>query len=152
MIVARKSFHPIISDMSNLFHSRVKSLSKGNNSKKDVLSSTFNLKEANSQPPLSSVLTPSSYEDDTDDLWPEQTDKEEYVDDPYEQEKLYSKNLKVESYSFQNVDDKVKRTTGQPKWKDPPKSDMNLSNSNDDLGALLKVNLRNRLARIKAAL
>ncbi|KAL0425052.1 UNVERIFIED_CONTAM: Kinesin-like protein KIN-13B [Sesamum radiatum] len=118
---------------------RVKSLSKGNNSKKDVLSSTTNLKESITQP-LSSVVPPAStFEDDTGDSWPEQTDREEYDEDFYEQEKpSWKKNSKIDSYNFSNSDDKVKRTNGQTKWKEPPKSEMKYSNSDEDLNALLK--------------
>ncbi|KAL0397059.1 UNVERIFIED_CONTAM: Kinesin-like protein KIN-13B [Sesamum calycinum] len=86
---------------------RVKSLSKANNSKKDVLSSTTNLKESTTQP-LSSVVPPAStFEDDTGDSWPEQTDREEYDEDFYEQEKpSWKKNSKIDSYNFSNSDDK----------------------------------------------
>ncbi|KAK6148852.1 hypothetical protein DH2020_016377 [Rehmannia glutinosa] len=118
---------------------RVKSLSKGNNSKKDVLSSTSNLKESMAQP-LSSVLPPAStLEDDTGDSWPEQTDREEYDDDFYEPEKpTWKKNTKVESYNFSNMDDKMKRANGQSKWMEPPRAEMKHSNSDDNLNALLK--------------
>ncbi|KAL3618318.1 Kinesin-like protein KIN-13B [Castilleja foliolosa] len=118
---------------------RVKSLSKGNNPKKDVLSSTSILKESTAQP-LSSIQPPTSnYEDDTSDLWPEQTRKEEYDDDFYEQEKVsLRKNAKVETYNLPNMDDKLKRTNVQSKWKEPPKSETRYLNSDDDLNALLK--------------
>ncbi|KAG8379950.1 hypothetical protein BUALT_Bualt07G0142900 [Buddleja alternifolia] len=118
---------------------RVKSLSKGNNSKKDVLSSTSNLKESTTQP-LSSIQPPSStLEDDTGDSWPEQTDREEYDEDFYEPEKpSWKKNTKVESYSFSNLDGKMKRANGQSKWMEPPKAEIKHSNSDDNLTALLK--------------
>ncbi|KAK4428093.1 Kinesin-like protein KIN-13B [Sesamum alatum] len=118
---------------------RVKSLSKGNNSKKDVLSSTSNLKESTAQP-LSSVLPPSSsFEDDTGDSWPEQTDREENDEDFYEPEKLsWKKNTKFESYSFSNMEDKTKKSNGQAKWTESPKAEMKHSNSDDNLNALLK--------------
>ncbi|KAL0380445.1 UNVERIFIED_CONTAM: Kinesin-like protein KIN-13B [Sesamum angustifolium] len=105
----------------------------------DVLSSTTNLKESTTQP-LSSVVPPAStFEDDTGDSWPEQTDREEYDEDFYEQEKpSWKKNSKIDSYNFSNSDDKVKRTNGQTKWKEPPKSEMKYSNSDEDLNALLK--------------
>ncbi|KAL0354683.1 UNVERIFIED_CONTAM: Kinesin-like protein KIN-13B [Sesamum radiatum] len=118
---------------------RVKSLSKGNNSKKDVLSSTSYLKESTAQP-LSSALPPSSaFDDDTGDSWPEQTDREENDEDFYEAEKpSWKKNTKVESYSFSNMDDKMKKGNGQAKWTEPPKAEMKHSNSDDNLSALLK--------------
>ncbi|KAK4410561.1 Kinesin-like protein KIN-13B [Sesamum angolense] len=75
----------------------------------------------------------------TGDSWPEQTDREEYDEDFYEQEKpSWKKNSKIDSYNFSNSDDKVKRTNGQTKWKEPPKSEMKYSNSDEDLNALLK--------------
>lgn len=120
---------------------RVKSLSRGN-TKKDVLSSTSNLKESIAQP-LSSLLPPAAtFEDDTGDSWPEQTDREDYDDDFYEQEKpTWKKNSRVELHSLPNpnLDDKMKRNSIQPKWKEPLKSEMKYSNPDDDLNALLKV-------------
>ncbi|KAH6781406.1 ATP binding microtubule motor family protein [Perilla frutescens var. hirtella] len=117
---------------------RVKSLSRGN-TKKDVLSSTSNLKESIAQP-LSSILPPATtFEDDTGDSWPEQTDREDYDDDFYEQEKPYwKKNSRVESHSLPKPDEKTKRNTSQPNWKEPSKSEIKYSNSDDDLSALLK--------------
>ncbi|KAH6758277.1 ATP binding microtubule motor family protein [Perilla frutescens var. frutescens] len=117
---------------------RVKSLSRGN-TKKDVLSSTSNLKESIAQP-LSSILPPATtFEDDTGDSWPEQTDREDYDDDFYEQEKPYwKKNSRVESHILPKPDEKTKRNTSQPNWKEPSKSEIKYSNSDDDLSALLK--------------
>lgn len=117
---------------------RVKSLSRGN-TKKDVLSSTSNLKESIAQP-LSSVLPPAmTFEDDTGDSWPEQTDREDYDEDFYEQEKPYwKKNSRVESHSLPKPDDKTKRNNSQPNWKEPSKSEIKYPNSDDDLSALLK--------------
>ncbi|KAL1559082.1 Kinesin-like protein KIN-13B [Salvia divinorum] len=117
---------------------RVKSLSRGN-TKKDVLSSTSNLKESIAQP-LSSVLPPATtFEDDTGDSWPEQTDKEDYDEDFYEQEKpSWKKNSRVELPSLPIPDDKMKRNNIQSKWKEPPKSEIKYSKSDDDLTALLK--------------
>ncbi|XP_057773041.1 kinesin-like protein KIN-13B [Salvia miltiorrhiza] len=117
---------------------RVKSLSKGNNSKKDVFSSISNLKELMVQP-LSSFTPPaSSFQDDTGDSWPEQTDREEYDEDFHEPEKPSQKNAKAESYSFSSSDDKLKRANGQSKWMEPPKAETKRANSDDDLTALLK--------------
>lgn len=92
--------------------------------------------------PLSSFMPPaSSFEDDTGDYWPEQIDKEDCDDDFYETEKpLWKNNVRAESYSVSNIDDKVKRTTNdQSKRVEPPKSGIKHSNSDDDLTALLKV-------------
>ncbi|KAL1533208.1 Kinesin-like protein KIN-13B [Salvia divinorum] len=117
---------------------RVKSLSRGN-TKKDVLSLTSNLKESNAQP-LSSVLPPATtFEDDTGDSWPEQTDREDYDEDFYEQEKpSWKKNSRVELHSLPNPDDKMKINNIQSKWKEPPKSEKKYLNSDDDLASLLK--------------
>lgn len=118
---------------------RVKSLSKGGNTKKEAVTSTLNLKESTTMP-LSSVLPPSAlYEDDTGDSWPEQIEKDEYDEDFYEQEKpTWKKNAKVDMYSFSNPEDKVKKTNVQTKWKEPPKSETKYANPDDDLNALLK--------------
>lgn len=120
----------------------MKSLSKGGNTKKEVVTSTLNLKESTTMP-LSSALPPSTmYEEDTSDSWHEQIEKDEYDEDFYEQEKpTWKKNAKVDMYSFSNPEDKVKKTNGQTKWKEPPKSETKYENPDDDLNALLKVEL-----------
>ncbi|KAL3631890.1 Kinesin-like protein KIN-13B [Castilleja foliolosa] len=116
---------------------RVKSLSKGNNSKKDILASTSNLKESIAQPLSSLPPLASAFDDDAGD--PEQNDREEYDDEYYEPERpTWKKNMKVESYGFLNMDDKMKRANGQLKWTEPPKAEMKQSNSDDNLNALLK--------------
>ncbi|PSR96860.1 Kinesin-like protein [Actinidia chinensis var. chinensis] len=115
---------------------RVKSLSKGNNSKKDVLSSTLNLKESTTMPSSGSTL-----EDDIADSWPENVDREEFdVSEEFQEpeKSLWKKNGKVEAYTISNSEDKVRRSNGQTKWKDPPKFDAKNSHSDDDLNALLK--------------
>ncbi|KAL3528767.1 hypothetical protein ACH5RR_008089 [Cinchona calisaya] len=119
---------------------RVKSLSKTGTSKKESASSTINVKESTTVS-LSSVLPSSSaYEDDTGDSWPEQTVKDDYEEDFYEQEKpSWKKNAKVEVLSnLSSLEDKARRANGQVKWKEPPKSDTKYSNPDDDLNALLK--------------
>ncbi|KAH6782156.1 ATP binding microtubule motor family protein [Perilla frutescens var. frutescens] len=118
---------------------RVKSLSKGNSSKKDVLSSTSNMKELMMQSVSSYMPQASSFEDDTGDSWPEQTDREEYDEDFYEPEKpSWKNNTKSESYCFSNTDDILKRANGPSKRVEPPIPEMKHSNSDDDLTALLK--------------
>ncbi|KAK3028328.1 hypothetical protein RJ639_037790 [Escallonia herrerae] len=118
---------------------RVKSLSKGN--KKDLLSSTLNVKESATMP-LSSALPPvSTFEDDAADSWPEQADEEDYdaSEDFYEQQKPpWKKNGKAEIYGLPNTEDKVRRANGQIKWKESLKFDAKTSQSDDDLNALLK--------------
>ncbi|XP_057466217.1 kinesin-like protein KIN-13B [Actinidia eriantha] len=115
---------------------RVKSLSKGNNSKKDVLSSTLNLKESTTMP-----LSGPTFEDDIADSWPENADREEFdVSEEFQEPEkpLWKKNGKVEAYTISSSEDKVRRSNGQTKWKDPPKFDTKISHSDDDLNALLK--------------
>ncbi|GLT76183.1 hypothetical protein SLA2020_478580 [Shorea laevis] len=120
---------------------RVKSLSKGNNPKKDVLSSTLNQKESPTLP-LSSVLpTASLVEDDITNTWPEQNERDdlEASEDSYEPEKpMWKKNGKPNPYSFSSSEDKVRKPNGQTKWKDLPKSDVKNSSSDNDLNALLQ--------------
>lgn len=119
----------------------MKSLSKGNNSKKDVLSSTLNLKESTTMP-LSSVLpTVSSFEDDTD-AWPEQNEREDFdaSEDSYEPEKpVWNKSGKLEQFSLSTTEDKLRKPNPQTKWKDQSKPGFKNSNSDDDLTALLQV-------------
>ncbi|RDY04745.1 Kinesin-like protein KIN-13B [Mucuna pruriens] len=116
---------------------RVKSLSKGNNSKKDVLSSNFNLKESTTIP-LSSVNT-YAYEDRPADTWPEENDGDEFSppEDYCEQVKpSWKKNGKIEPYGA--TDDKFKKPNDQIKWKDIPKVEPKTVHSDDDLNALLQ--------------
>ena len=121
------------------FHSRVKSLSKGNTSKKDVLSSTLNLKESTTVP-LSSVLpAASSFEDDA---WAEQDERDDFdasEEDSYELEKpIWKENGKLEPYNFIS-EDKIHKPNGQTKWRDMPKSNLKNSHSDNDLNVLLQV-------------
>ncbi|KAJ0006880.1 hypothetical protein Pint_29801 [Pistacia integerrima] len=116
---------------------RVKSLSKGNNPKKDILSSTINLKESTTVP-LSSVLpTASTYEDDTD-AWPDQNERDDFdaSEDSYEPEKpVWKKNGKLEPFNLP-TEDKLRKPNVQTKWKEQPKSGFKNSNSDDELNAL----------------
>lgn len=89
------------------------------------------------QPSLPVAAPASSFQDDTGEPWTEITDREEYVDD--EPEKPSWKNMKAESISLSNPDDKLKRSNGQSKWMEPPKAEPKRSSSEDDLTALLKV-------------
>lgn len=120
---------------------RVKSLSKGGNPKKDVLSSTLNLKESTALP-LSSVLpTASTFEDDINDTWPDQNERDDFdaSEDSYEPEKaMWKKNVKPDQYSFSTLEDKLWKPNGQTKWKEPLRTDFKHSKSDDDLNALLQ--------------
>ena len=118
----------------------MKSLSKGNNPKKDILSSTFNLKESTTVP-LSSVPA-SNFEDDVTDSWPEQTERDDFdaSEESYEQGKpLWKKNGKLEPYNPPTLEDKIRKPNGQTKWRDLPKVEPKNSHSDDDLNALLLV-------------
>ncbi|KAJ7003096.1 kinesin-13A-like isoform X1 [Populus alba x Populus x berolinensis] len=121
---------------------RVKSLSKGNTSKKDVLSSTLNLKESTTVP-LSSVLpVASAYEDDANDAWAEQDERDDFdasEEESYEQEKpIWKENGKLEPYNLSISEDKIQKPNGQTKWRDMPKSNLKNSHSDNDLNALLQ--------------
>ncbi|PHU11900.1 Kinesin-13A [Capsicum chinense] len=95
---------------------RVKSLSKGINSKKEVSSSIVNLKESTTLSYFAVVPSISTFEDDTGVLWPELTDKDEYDEDFYEQEKpMWKKNKKLGGYNISNSEDKMKRGNAQTK-------------------------------------
>nr|KJB70471.1 hypothetical protein B456_011G075200 [Gossypium raimondii] len=120
---------------------RVKSLSKGGNSKKDVLSSTMNLKESTAQPLSSGLPTASTFEDDINDTWPDQNERDDFnaPEDSFEQEKLmWKKNGKLDQYGFSTAENKLRKPNGQTKWKEPVRSDIKHSKSDDDLNALLQ--------------
>ncbi|MBA0748986.1 hypothetical protein Gogos_002955 [Gossypium gossypioides] len=120
---------------------RVKSLSKGGNSKKDVLSSTMNLKESTAQPLSSGLPTASTFEDDINDTWPDQNERDDFnaPEDSFEQEKLmWKKNGKLDQYGFSTAENKLQKPNGQTKWKEPVRSDIKHSKSDDDLNALLQ--------------
>lgn len=127
---------------------RVKSLSKGNNPKKDTLSSTTNLKESVA---VSSVLpTASTYDDDTD-AWPDQNEREDFdaSEDSYEPEKpVWKKPGKQETFNLPPAEDKLRKPNGLAKWKDQPKSGFMNSNSDNDLNALLQVKFQQTLLHI----
>ncbi|KAL7191840.1 hypothetical protein ACSBR2_023836 [Camellia fascicularis] len=95
--------------------------------------------------PLSSILPPGpTFEDDIDDSWFEQADRDEFdVSEEFQEPEkpLWKKNGKVESYGISNSEDKVRRSIGQTKWKDPPKFDTKNLHPDNDLNALLKARL-----------
>ncbi|KAK6914892.1 Kinesin motor domain [Dillenia turbinata] len=120
---------------------RVKSLSKGNNSKKEALSSTLNVKESTTFP-LSSVLpAASTYEDDVTDTWTDQNEREnlDSLEESYDQEKPpWKRNGKLDTFQYSVPEDKARKANGQMKWKDQPKTDAKYSRADDDLNDLLK--------------
>ncbi|CAH8353755.1 unnamed protein product [Eruca vesicaria subsp. sativa] len=114
---------------------RVKSLSKGNGSKKDVSSSTLNLRESTKVPLSTALPTPSNYDDDVNETWGEENDDFDASD--YEQEKqMWKKNVKPEvSYA----QERIQKPTIPVKSRDmPTRPDMKKSNSDDNLNALLQ--------------
>lgn len=120
---------------------RVKSLSKGNNTKKDVLSASSNLKDSTVVPLSSSVLPCGSTLDD--EYFYEQTEREDFdVSDEFnvEPEKPYRRSTaRQEPPQFFASEDKMRRTSVQVKLKDLPKVDIVKSGHLDDgLNVLLK--------------
>ncbi|KAG9131153.1 hypothetical protein Leryth_020149 [Lithospermum erythrorhizon] len=113
---------------------RVKSLSKGGISKKDVLSSTLNLKESTSM----ALAATSTIEDDVGETWDENKDDDD--EEYYEEAKpTWQKSNKNDMYSYSNSENNLKKSNGQMKLKElPPKSDARVANSDTDLDALLK--------------
>ncbi|KAK4267455.1 hypothetical protein QN277_024233 [Acacia crassicarpa] len=115
---------------------RVKSLSKGNNPKKEVLSSNFNPKESTTMP--LSAVTASTFEDRAADTGPEENEDDEFspCEEYYEQVKpSLKKNGKTESYS--TAEEKLKKPNGPIRWKDMPKAE-STTHSDDDLNTLLQ--------------
>ncbi|KAF2541031.1 hypothetical protein F2Q68_00032542, partial [Brassica cretica] len=114
---------------------RVKSLSKGNGSKKDVSSSTLNLRESTKVPLSTALPAPSNYEDDVNEMWNEENDEFDASD--YEQEKqMWKKNVKPEvSYA----QERIQKPNIPMKSRDMPRPDMKKSSSDDNLNALLQI-------------
>ncbi|CAN8269257.1 unnamed protein product [Cochlearia groenlandica] len=116
---------------------RVKSLSKGNGSKKDVSSSTVNLRESTKIPLSSTLPTPSSYEDDANEMWTEENDDFDASD--YEQDKqMWKKNGKLEPSYNSLAQERIPKSTIPMKPREMPRHDMKKSNSDDNLNALLQ--------------
>ncbi|KAF1886987.1 hypothetical protein Lal_00046225 [Lupinus albus] len=116
---------------------RVKSLSKGNNSKREVLSSNISIKESTTVS-LSSV-TASGNEDQTVDTLHDENNGDDFSppEDYYEPVKpSWKKNVQMDPYS--TTDDKLKKPSSLEKWKDLPKVEHTTAHSEDDLNALLQ--------------
>ncbi|KAF6176330.1 hypothetical protein GIB67_011119 [Kingdonia uniflora] len=143
---------------------RVKSLSKGNNSKKDPFSSTLNIRASTTLPSTSVIPTSSTSESTIADYpnehnrfgWSKQVEKEtsvaynmdhapsgreddfDYTEEFYETEKpLRKKNVKSDNGYNSIVEEKSRKADAQGKWKDMPDSN-SFSHANDNLNALLK--------------
>lgn len=118
---------------------RVKSLSKGNNGKKDNMLSSVNLRESTNFP-LSSAL-PAMLKDSSIDGWPQPVERDEYdiPEETYDQAKIsWKKNGKLESGVYA-PEDKIKTTKGQTKRKDTSKVETkNLDSEDDELNDLLQ--------------
>ncbi|KAF5726885.1 hypothetical protein HS088_TW22G00570 [Tripterygium wilfordii] len=120
---------------------RVKSLSKGNNPRKDVLSSTMNLKESTTVPLSSALPSVSNFENDMTDAWPQQNEGDNYdvSEDSYEHERpMWKKSCKLEQYSISISEDKTRKPNHQTKWNELLKADLKSSSSDDELNALLQ--------------
>lgn len=121
---------------------RVKSLSKGNNGKKDNMLSSVNLRESTNFP-LSSAL-PAMLKDSSIDGWPQPVERDEYdiPEETYDQAKIsWKKNGKLESGVYA-PEDKIKTAKGQTKRKDTSKVETkNLDSEDDELNDLLQVKL-----------
>ncbi|KAL0719383.1 hypothetical protein Bca4012_068707 [Brassica carinata] len=113
---------------------RVKSLSKGNGPKRDVSSSTLNLRESTKVPLSTALRTPSNYDDDVNEMWNEENDDFDASD--YEQEKqMWKKNVKPDvSYA----QERIQKPSILMKSRDMPRPEMKKSNSDDNLNALLQ--------------
>ncbi|KAL1292918.1 hypothetical protein HN51_053474 [Arachis hypogaea] len=116
---------------------RVKSLSKGHNSKKDTISS-FNLKESITIPVSS--FPASAYEDHVVDASLEDNDVDEFSppEEYYEEVKPSLKKYGKIEPSYGVTEDKSKKQNNQIKWKDLPNVEPKTVHSDDDLNALLK--------------
>ncbi|CAO2815387.1 unnamed protein product [Amaranthus hypochondriacus] len=118
---------------------RVKSLSKGNNAKKDITLPTANLRESTNLP-LSSGL-PTFLKGDINDDWPQSVDRDEYEmpEETYDQTKNVRKKSGKSDTGAYASEDKRKIAKGQAKWKDVPKVDTNnFDSDDDDLNELLQ--------------
>lgn len=119
---------------------RVKSLSKGSNTKKDISLPTSNLRESTNLP-LSAGL-PAVLQDDSIDAWSPPSEKDEYdiPEERYGQAKFArKKNGKIDSNIYA-PEDKLRTTAkGQAKWMDVSKVETNSRDSEDeDLNDLLQ--------------
>ncbi|KAA0059297.1 kinesin-13A [Cucumis melo var. makuwa] len=118
---------------------RVKSLSKGNNVKKDTFSSTLNLKESTTGPLTSALPSGTMFENEP--AWVGRNEREEVdaSEEIFEQRKpSWKKNGKLEPFRTSVAVENVQKSNNQPKWKDMPKADSHNSNSDDDLNELLQ--------------
>ncbi|KAL1340547.1 hypothetical protein HN51_026904 [Arachis hypogaea] len=116
---------------------RVKSLSKGHNSKKETISS-INLKESITIPVSS--FPASAYEDHVADASLEDNDVDEFSppEEYYEEVKPSLKKYGKIEPSYGVTEDKSKKQNNQIKWKDLPNVEPKTVHSDDDLNALLK--------------
>ncbi|XP_022149599.1 kinesin-like protein KIN-13B [Momordica charantia] len=118
---------------------RVKSLSKGNNVKKDTFSSTLNLKESTTGPLTSALPSGTMFENEPAWVGRNERDEVDVSEEILEQRKpLWKKNGKLEPYRTSVAVENVHKSSNQPKWKDKPKADSHNSNSDNDLNDLLQ--------------
>ncbi|KAK4781194.1 hypothetical protein SAY87_017300 [Trapa incisa] len=117
---------------------RVKSLSKGNNAKKDVV----NLKESISLPLSSVASNASNFEEDITNSWQEDVAADDYdfSEESYEQERpvLKKSSGRLETVNLPYQQERYQRSNVQNKWKDQQKITAGNTNVDHDLDALLQ--------------
>ncbi|KAF9615662.1 hypothetical protein IFM89_025912 [Coptis chinensis] len=140
---------------------RVKSLSKGNTSKKDPLLSTLNIRESTTLPLFSVLPTGSTFDSNFNDVqneqnrfgWSKQVERDgisNHVDrvssgreedfdfsEEFEPEKPSGKNSKQDTFRIPPLEEKRRKSDSQTNWKDLQDYDNN-SSADDDLNELLK--------------
>lgn len=119
----------------------MKSLSKGSNTKKDVI----NLKESISVPLSSVAHNASNFVEDITNSWAEEMAADDY-DFPEESYELGRHVLKkssgrVETFNLPTQQERSQRSHVQNKWKDQQKVNAGNIHVDDDLDALLQVTL-----------
>ncbi|KAK4791548.1 hypothetical protein SAY86_031961 [Trapa natans] len=117
---------------------RVKSLSKGNNAKKDAV----NLKESISLPLSSVASNASNFEEDITNSWQEDVAADDYdfSEESYEQERpvLKKSSGRLETVNLPYQQERYQRSNVQNKWKDQQKITAGNTNVDHDLDALLQ--------------
>ncbi|KAK4789785.1 hypothetical protein SAY86_017089 [Trapa natans] len=117
---------------------RVKSLSKGNNAKKDAVS----LKESISVPLSSVASNASNFDEDMTNSWQEDLagDDYDFSEESYEQERpvLKKSSGRLETVNLPSQQEIYQRSNVQNKWNDQQKVNAGNINVDHDLDALLQ--------------
>ncbi|KAI4379319.1 hypothetical protein MLD38_005634 [Melastoma candidum] len=123
---------------------RVKSLSKGGNLKKDILGTSFNLKESTTVPLSAIAANASDFEDEMSNSWPDQNGDDYEVSEEFYEEKTVlvqpkKNNGRLEPSSLPTLaDNKFQKPNSQSKWMDMQKPAANNPHVEDHLDALLQ--------------